>query len=449
MKQIVVIGAGPAGIEAAKTAALAGQDVTLVSDALVGGRAGWHSLLPSKVWLTAADSLGLLAEAEKLGIAVGEPRIERAAVLARIKQVKDSWNHSQKAQLDVAGVKFVPGIAAFRGPNKVDVRDPDGAVVTTLQADAFIVSPGSTPRFPANLKPDGKRVIAPRFASHLADLPHSIVVIGAGPTGCEFAYLFNRVGVHVTWIVDAFGILPQFHPDAGRALGLALVRQGVHMVQGQFADRIERGEDGVAIVLQDEARYEADMAFVAIGRNPDWSRLNLGAAGLKSETGVIAKDGYGRCFENPQIYLVGDADGGWMVANKAFVQARIAARHAANLPTSLYNPNAIVLAAYTEPQAAQVGQVREVEDAKRVRVGFHTALKAHLLPDGDGFVELVYRGADKKVLGATAVGPHAADVLAPVALAISVGANVDNLAEIYSAHPTLSELAFIAARAAG
>ena len=96
-----------------------------------------------------------------------------------------------------------------------------------LEADAFIIASGSVPSFPLNLKPDGITVIAPRFASHLSKLPQSMIVVGAGPTGCESVYLFNRLGVDVTWIVDQFGNLPQMNQELGRTLGNALVRQGV------------------------------------------------------------------------------------------------------------------------------------------------------------------------------------------------------------------------------
>lgn len=446
MKHIIVIGGGPAGIEAARTAAKIGQKVTIITDAPLGGRAGWHSLLPSKVWLTAADTLGLLADVHALGLEPLNPVINRQQVLTRIKQVKGVWNQSQKAELTALGVEIVTGLASFASEDSIDVHDADGNLMQTLTADAFIVTTGSVPRFPPNLKPDGRRVIAPRFASHLKDLPKSMVVIGAGPTGCEFAYLFNRGGVDVTWIVDDLGVLPQMYPDAGKALGLALVRQGVRMVQGQFADRIERGEDGITAVLQDGSRYAADMAFVAIGRMPDWGRLNLAAAGLHPENGRIELDGYGRCQSNHKIYLAGDVDGGWMVANKAMTQARIAALHASDGKTKPFNPNKVVLAIYTEPQVAQVGVVNGVEKMGRVRVPFSAALKAHLLPDGEGFMELTYRESDRRLLGGLAVGPHAADLLTAVALALHLKADIDALADIFPAHPTLTELLFIAAR---
>jgi pyruvate/2-oxoglutarate dehydrogenase complex dihydrolipoamide dehydrogenase (E3) component len=449
-RYIVVIGGGPAGIEAARAAAAAGGHVTLVSDEPVGGRAGWHSLLPSKVWLTAADTFGLLTEAPSLGIAVdGTIRADPSAIVDRIRAVKEAWAGQQVADLKALGVELVAGVGSFEAADRVAVADGDGDVLTRLQADAVIVAAGSVPRFPPEMKPDGQRILAPRFASHLASLPPDIVVVGGGATGSEFTYLFNRLGVKVTWIVAEQGVLPKFAPSAGPFLAEALVRRGVRLVQGQMAARIEREPDGVTLITTDGARYSASTAFVAIGRLPDLSRLNLGAAGLRpGPGGGLQPDSFGRTAV-PTIYAVGDASGMPMLANRATAQAWIAGRHAAGATTSPFRPETVIHAIYTEPQVAQVG-VLDANGAavEIVRLPFTSSLKAHLLPEGDGFLELAYNVSDRRVMGSVAVGPHAADVLTPVALAIQMELSLDDLARMYAAHPTLSELAFMVARLA-
>jgi pyruvate/2-oxoglutarate dehydrogenase complex dihydrolipoamide dehydrogenase (E3) component len=449
-RYIVVIGGGPAGIEAARAAALAGGHVTLVSDGPVGGRAGWHSLLPSKVWLTAADTLGLLSEAPSLGVAVdGTIQADPLAIVDRIRAVKEAWTAQQAAGLKALGVELVSGVGSFEAADRVTVADGDGDVLTRLQADAVIVAAGSVPRFPPEMKPDGQRVLAPRFASRLDSLPPDIVVVGGGATGSEFTYLFNRLGVKVTWIVTEQGVLPMFAPSAGSFLAEALVRRGVRLVQGQMATRIEREPGGVTVITTDDARYSASTAFVAIGRLPDLSRLNLGAAGLRpGPGGGLQPDSFGRTAV-PTIYAVGDASGMPMLANRATAQAWIAGRHAAGATTSPFRPETVIHAIYTEPQVAQVGVLDPNGGAAEiVRLPFTSSLKAHLLPEGDGFIELAYNVSDRRVMGSVAVGPHAADVLASVALAIQMELSLDDLATMYAAHPTLSELAFMVARLA-
>jgi pyruvate/2-oxoglutarate dehydrogenase complex dihydrolipoamide dehydrogenase (E3) component len=444
---IIVIGAGPAGIEAAKAAALAGGQVALVSEEAVGGRAGWHSLLPSKVWLTAADMVGLLSEAPVMAEAGLNSYIPpAAAIVNQIRAVKENWNRLQRQALEAVGVEILPGLANFESIGRVAIQDADGQVLQRRQAEAVIVASGSVPFFLPNLRPDGKRVLAPRFASHLDPLPEDIVVVGAGATGCEFTYFFNRLGVKVTWIIDQNGVLPAFVPEAGLFLANILAARGVHLVRDQVAERVERGGDGVIVVTSDGQRYPADMAFVAIGRKPDLGRLNLEALGLQVTPGQApATDGYGRTGV-PGLYLVGDAAGAPMVANRAMAQARVAGRHAAGAQTPPFRPETVIRAIYSEPQVAQVGTAQG-EGVHTLRLPFRQGLKANLLAGDAGFLTLAYND-DRRLLGGVAAGPDAADVLAPVAMAIYLNASLDDLAAVYSAHPTISELAFMAARLA-
>jgi dihydrolipoamide dehydrogenase len=446
-KDIVVIGGGPAGVEAALEAEKSGANVTVISDSPIGGRAGWHSLLPSKVWLSAADFIGTLDGPYKItGIPI-DGTLSPTILVDRIAQVKRNWNQALASALQDRGVEVMMGTASFRDERKIQVRDETDEVIRILEADACIVAAGSVPIFPPGLKPDGRQVIAPRFASKLDTLPKSIIVVGAGPTGCESAYMFNRFGVEVIWVVDQFGILPQMHPDLGLQLGMALVRQGVRMVQGQMVEQLERGEE-VTAVLTDGARVSAEMVFVAIGRMPDWNRLNLPAAGLKPNAlGQLQIDEFGR-VENRAIYFVGDVAGGPLIANKAMAQARIAGRHAAGEMVRGYDPLIVAQVTYTDPQAAQIGEVGQTENLRSTRVPFSSALKTHLIGAPEGFIELFYGADDNQVKGAAAVGPHAADVLTPVSVALQLKATLSQLAEIYAPHPTLGELAFIAARSA-
>jgi dihydrolipoamide dehydrogenase len=436
-QQIIIIGGGPGGIEAALTAARAGRPVTLISDGPVGGRAGWHSLLPSKAWLAAAEAAPHS----------GAPA-DIAALLERVTAVKRTWNNQSAAALAAAGVRVEQGQAVFLAPDQIALRDRDGEQQATYSGATVIAAPGSVPVFPPELRPDGRSVLAPRFLSKLDRLPATMLVIGAGATGCEAAYLFNALGVQVTWIIDQYGVLPGMHPDAGAFLAGALARQGVHQVAGQQVARLEREEGRVTAVLADDARYEAQMAFVATGRAPDVAGLNLAAAGLAAElNGRFPLTPFGQT-SNPRLYLIGDADGGWMIANKAMNQGRIAALHAAGQPTAPYDPGLIIQPVYSEPGVAQVGHVGPSGALAEARIATGAALKAHLLPAAPGFLTLTYTPEDGLLRGALAAGPHAAETLAPVVVALKLGARLDDLAALYGAHPTLSELAFLAARAA-
>ncbi|MCA9926907.1 MAG: NAD(P)/FAD-dependent oxidoreductase [Anaerolineales bacterium] len=442
-KRIIIIGGGPAGIEAAKGAARHGADVTIVSNAPIGGRAGWHSLLPSKVWLTVAETLGYFHEADAVGI-VDVPVVspEPETVLARLHQIKEAWNAQQQQELADLGVSIVSGTAVFAAPERLELHDKDGSVTGEMTADAFIVTSGSVPIFPPNMKPNGKGIIAPRFAGALRVLPKSMVVVGGGATGSEYAYLFNRLGLEVTWVVDHQGILPEFDAEVAPFLQKALEKQGIRIVAGQMASEIEDQGDRVVVTLVDSTKIKADMAFLAIGRRPDVSDLNLAATGLTVVNGTVPVDEYGRSARD-HIYFAGDVTGAPMIANRAMAQAWTAGRHAAGDDVSGFQLNTMIGAVYTEPQVAQIGRL----DSTTVQVPYAAGLKGHLLPES-GFVKLGYDSENGRLTGGVAVGHHAADLLAPLVVAMKAEMNIYDLGMLYSAHPSLSELLFIAARLA-
>ena len=430
-KNVLVIGGGPAGIEAAREAARLGLQVTMVSDGPVGGRAGWHSLLPSKVWLAAAEE----AQARSSVVAAED-------IVARVAAVKAEWNGRERASLEVLGVKVQQGTAVFTTTGEIAVLDQAGERTGTFSDLPVIVATGSVPVFPPGLKPDGRRVLAPRFLSHLQTLPATMLVVGAGATGCEAAYLFNALGVKVTWIVDQYGILPGFQANAGEALGAALAGQGVQIVRGRMVDALEREEEKVTAVLTDGSRLEAEMAFVAVGRRPDLENMNLWAAGV--EAGGTAVDRFGRT-EAPGVYVVGDAGGGVMTANKAMAQGRVAARHIAGVAVNPFEQEMLVQPVYTVPQVAQVGDLADAGELAVTRVSYEKSLKSFLGEESKGFLDLYYE-EDGRVRGAVAVGAHAADAAAPVAVALKMEAHLSDLAALFAAYPSFSELSFAAAR---
>jgi pyruvate/2-oxoglutarate dehydrogenase complex dihydrolipoamide dehydrogenase (E3) component len=447
-RRIVVVGGGPAGIEAAAAASRVGAQVTLVSEGPLGGRAGWDSLIPSKVWIATADLLGELLTVDAHGVAgIPDPSLDTAAVLARVHQIAQTWSAQEARRLAALGVTTLTGVAAFVDPTTLNVEGGEEQAPLTLSADAVVLASGSVPRFPPMMRPDGKQVLAPRFMRSLERLPPDMLVIGGGVTGSEFVSLFSRLGVRVTWLVGPSGILPSFAPAAGQSLASALEHHGVTLCRGARTERVECGAEGVVAVTTDGTEYRAAMAFLAVGRTPDLARLELAAAGLSSDAhGRLAVDGYGRTAV-PHIYAVGDAAGEPMLANRAMAQAWIAGRAAGGASVAPYRPETLIHAVYSAPEVAQVGQVVGPPEAiKTLRVPFAAGLKAHLMDATAGWIELAYDPASRRIRGALAVGSHASDVLAPLALAIQLEATLEQLAAVFGAQPALSELAFIAAR---
>lgn len=447
-RHIVIIGGGPAGIEAARAAASAGSLVTLIYKGPFGGRASWNSLLSSKAWLTNSEIFYLLRMAPQLKYDHEESAATHAATaFDRIHKIMRQWIGRQSQLLHGLDVQLLAGVAQLIDPHTVRATHPELPQPTTLHADAIIIATGSIPRCPEGMRPDGKLIIAPRIASRLEGIPASVLVIGGGVTASEFAHLFNLLGSSVTWLIDTQGVLPGFPRAASRAIIDVLTNRGVKIIENQPVPHLDCEDRQVTALLADGTRVSAAIAFLAVGRKPDFRHLNLAAVGLQAnERGEVAVDGYGRTAI-PSIYMVGDAAGEPMLANRATAQAWIAGRHAAGRPSAPFRAETVVHAVYSDPQIAMVGTI-DVSDPVMIRIQlpFTATLKTYLQNEEHGMIELIYHQQTRCILGGVAIGPQAAEVLAPVALAIQAGATIEDLAATAGAHPTFSELAFLAAR---
>ena len=445
-KSIVVIGGGPAGVEAASTAAPFAAAVTIVSDRPVGA---WHQLLPSRVWLAAVDNLhatlGPLVSATR-----GLPDRSQFA-LAEVHEHSDriarQWSTQQARKLQNLGVRTVLGKASFQSPTRLSITNaPDEEM--TVEADAFIVAAGSTPFAPSTpLAPDGRRVFSPGTAHEMSHLPASVIVIGDGPTGFEFVHIFSALNIEVTWLVLPGGPSCAIAPDADPFLVDMLRRRGVQIQPGEPVAELKRYPDHVAAVKPDGSRYEAEMAFVTIGNRPNVAPLNLEAAGVQVDArGSVRSDGYGKT-NIEGIYVAGDARQA-RAGSVSMAHARIAALHATGQETEPYDETCMVIPFLSNPQVAQVGVLSAADDSiQSVEEAMQSGLKTHISGHTEGFMKLAWN-RNRQVVGGLAVGYQAADALAPVAVAIKTGATIDALASLYGPHPSISELPFMAARAA-
>ncbi len=444
-KRIVVIGGGPAGVEAASTAALYTDAVTIVSDRPVGV---WHQLLPSRVWLAAVDnlyaSLGPFASATEEF--PDKSRFALAEVHAHADRIANQWRAQQARRLQDLGVRIIKGTASFQSPSRLMIANSsDGEM--TVEADAFIVAAGSTPYVPPPLAPDANRVFSPATAHQMPHLPASMIVIGDGPTGFEFVHIFSALNIDVTWLVLPGGPSCAIAPEAGAFLVDMLLQRGVQIRPGEPVAELKRSRDSVVTVMPDGSRHEAEMAFVTIGNRPNVAPLNLAAAGVQVDArGSVRADGYGQT-NSEGIYVAGDARQ-LRAGSVSMAHARVAALHAAGQEAEPYDETCMVIPFLSNPQVAQVGILSAADDSVQcVEVAMATGLKSHISGHTEGFIRLAWN-RNRQVVGGLAVGHQAADALAPVAVAIKTEATIETLASLYGPHPAISELPFMAARAA-
>lgn len=448
-KKVVVIGAGPAGIEAAREAARGGAVVSIVTDAHPGGRATAASLLPSKAFLHAAE-----LRAQRGEKALAKPA-EIQAIVHDVDRLAAVETDRQKRILDDAGVRFVQGVARFVSAREIEVTR-EGKEPKRLPFDAAIVCAGSEPRFPPGLfgeakGPDGQRIFAPRHLRTLRDVPKTLLVVGGGATGAEVVCAMQRFGVEVSWLLDELGVLPELDRDVADSLADVLFERGVKLVHQKKVLSVEPGPGGVLAKLDGGRTYGAERAFVAVGRRADVSRLDLAAAGLAPDerTGGLRIDAHGRTSV-PGIWAAGDVLGEAAIASAAAAEGWTAARDALGLEVPPLDRRALVRAVYTSPEIATIGASAEeaatTGEPFRIRTAsFAESLRGAL--EGVGFdrhqkgtLRVLVASETDAILGASAIGPRASEVLAPVGIAMRLGIPAQKLATVFLASPTLGEL---------
>ncbi len=448
--KVVVIGGGPAGVTAAVEAARTGAGVTLVSEGPIGGRATHASFVPSKVLLHAAEARR--ARGEK-GLA---SPAELAAIRGQTEEIAKARGDRMKNALADAGARIVEGVARFATAASIEVGG------RTLPFDAAIVAAGSEPRFPTDFfgaagKPDGHHVFAPRHVRAMIDLPKSVLVVGGGATGAEHAHAFLSLGVEVTWLLDDLGILPRFDRELADSLGDVLMERGVKIVHGKrVLSVVHDPKQGTLASLDGGRTYAAERAFVAVGRRADTARLGLAEIGIETRAdGTVPVDAFGRTAV-ASIYAVGDATEGAQTAPRAEASGWTAARHATKQKIDALRNETFVEAVYTTPEIARVGLSPREALARGVEVDLRThdfggSLRATFDgvgtdPHARGVLRVVCESDGGRILGAAAIGPHAAEVLGPIAVAMRLGGSARDLAHVFLASPTYAEIATSALR---
>lgn len=457
---VLVLGGGPAGTTAAISAARSGRSVTLVTDGHIGGRTMHASLVPSKALLHLAS---LRAARGDKALLTPDEVVQFGEDVERL--VSHQAARTAERLID-SGVRVIAATARFASEDSVEVTH--GVERDTITFDRAIIATGSNPHFPEKffgeqVGPDGDAIFAPRHVRWLRSLPETLLVVGGGVTGAEACSAFLDLGVRVTWVMDDVGMLRHFDRELASSLGDVLMERGAKLVHGKRVTSVTRSphadapkDERVLATLDGGRTYAAERAFVAIGRRPDVARLRPEQARveLDPKRGGVVVDGFGRS-SNPRVYAAGDAAGAPFTANKASAEAWIAGRHATDQPTEARHPEAYVEAVFTRPELARVG-VSPEEAMRRalpfeVRVAsYESSVRGVLAGAGfdhhaRGTVKVVL-DVEGRVLGATAIGPGASEVLAPLAVAIHLGARADALTTLFLAEPSLTSLALEALR---
>ena len=443
--RFVVIGGGPAGNQAATTAARLGAEVTLIERDVVGGAAHLWDCIPSKAMIATGGAMTEMRRAAGMGLAAVDAAPDFEALRTRIAGIEQRLESSVTGLLQSQGVRLLQGTGRLLDPHTIEVTAADGTT-TQVEADTIVLSTGSRPRIPDWAPIDGQRVLTTRDAYPPPVLPEHLVVIGSGVTGVEFVHMFSAFGAGVTLIVSRQQVLPQKDPEVAAVLEDDFIRRGVKLFKGARAEGIDVTDDAIAVRCDDGRVAKGSHVLLCIGSMPNSEGLGLEDAGVELDGGYVVVDH--NCKSSvPNIYAAGDLSGKLPLSSVASMQGRKIAEHALGLhagPHRHIDYEKAASAIFTDPEIADVGlaEVDAFAIGRKVRVTkvpFSMSAKALINDDSRGFVKIVSDPATGVVLGGSIVGQHAAELISVIAVAVTAGLKVSDLAESIFVHPALAE----------
>ena len=429
---LAVIGAGAAGLIAARFASKLGARVLLIEKDRIGGDCTWTGCVPSKSLIRAAKTAHEIRTATRFGITAPACTVNMRDVRNYVqRRVQEIYEPTSPDALSREGIDVALGPASFEDAHTLRVADRH------VSARAFLLCTGARPVVPdiPGLTSVAYRTYHDIF--NLDQLPASLAIIGGGPLGVELAQAFQRLGAAVT--IVATRLLPHDDPDAARVIGRVFEREGIRVVRGRAIS--VRPDGGAGVVSTDVGSdVPADALLVAVGRQPNIDGLGLDRAGIvHSPRGIVVDD---RLRTNvPHIYAAGDVLGGEQFSHIAGWQAFEATRNALLPGSASGRPNPMAWVTFTDPEVAQVGLT---EAAARERHGDRVVVKQWDLPridrakcddDEDGFVKLVCDN-EGMILGATIVAARAGELSGEISLAVAHGLTVGDVSTAVHAYPT-------------
>ncbi|MGE5571674.1 MAG: dihydrolipoyl dehydrogenase [Clostridia bacterium] len=443
---VVVVGGGPGGYVAAIRAAQLGRSVCLVEKDQLGGTCLNRGCIPTKALVASTQALEMARRLAEYGVEAGgdgEIRARFDKMVARKNQVVARLRAGVSFLLKKNKVNVIAGTGRIVGPGRVQVETGGTEGPAEVRARDIIIATGSRPVVFPTFGYDGRTVTTSDEALDFQDVPESLLIVGGGVVGCEFAFIFSSLGSKVTVVDIMPSILPMEDPDAAAAVAASLKKRGVAVRTGVKIERIvaERGE--AVATLDTGERLTASRALLSVGRKPNSEGIGLEHVGVQvgKRNEVVVNDGM--ATNVPGIYAIGDVVGKVMLAHVASAQGIVAAHNIAGGDRRM-SYGAVPSAIFTSPEVASVGlnERQAKEEGFDVRVGkfpFSASGKALAMGEAEGFVKIVADGGTDRILGIHIVGPHATELIAEPTAAVRMKMTVGEFARTIHAHPTLAE----------
>ena len=452
---VLIIGSGPGGYVAAIRAAQLGKNVGIVERESLGGICLNWGCIPTKALLKSARVYDYFKHSEDFGIKIeGSVKPDFQAIIARSRQVADSMSKGVQFLLKKNKVTVIEGQGRLLSPGKIEVtgNDKDSSII---EAENIILATGARSKELPNIKQDGKKVIGYREAMNLPDLPGSMIVIGSGAIGSEFAGFYNSMGTEVTLIEFLPAIVPLEDEEVSKQLERSFKKAGINVLTGSSAEQIDTGGDKCKVKIKTpkgELDLEADIVLSAVGITPNIENIGLEESGVLVENGRIKVDEYYRTNING-IYAIGDIIQGPALAHVASAEGICCVEKIAGLNPLPVDYSSVPGCTYTNPEIASMGMTEKAatEAGYTVRIGkfpYSASGKARTSGDREGFVKLVFDAQYGELLGAHLIGDGVTELIAELVIARKLESTGHEIIKSIHPHPTMSEAVMEAAAAA-
>ena len=450
-KHLAILGAGPGGYVAAIRAAQLGARVTVIENQALGGVCLNCGCIPSKALLSVVELGDKAKKAKEVGLLLNGPiTYDPAAMVARKNKVVSTLVKGIATLFKTWNIDHVEGTGALLDAGTIRVAKQDGSDVQ-VTADGVMIATGSSwpnlPLFPI----DGTRIITSKQALDLADIPASLLIVGGGVEGCEFASLYSGLGTQVTLVELLPRLLPLEDEEISQMTERELKKRGVDVRTGITVDSIVKQSDRVTAHLRDGLSLNVEQVLVSVGRGFNSRGIGLEKVGVQvgARGEIVVND---RMETNvPGVYAIGDVVGKAMLAHVASAQGKVAAENFLGRPRSI-NYEVIPTGIFTLPEIGRVGLTeqeargrcltagKDPQQALRIgRFRYGGLGKAQATGDIQGMVKVIAEADTDRILGVHILGAHATDLIHEAALAMQVGATASRVADMIHAHPTFAE----------
>lgn len=451
---LVVIGSGPGGYVAAIRATQLGLKTICIEKAELGGICLNWGCIPTKALLKSAEMIHHIKESANFGIKVNDYSFDVKDIVTRSRKVADKMSKGVQFLFKKNKIQTILGHGTIKNANSVEVVDKDGTPTDTIQTKYIMIATGARPRMFSGIEVDRKAIITSREAMTLDTKPDSLIVMGAGAIGVEFAYYYSSLGTKVTIIEMMDRLLPIEDEEISKELLKYYKKYGIEVLTNTKVVSAKVVDGKAEVTIQDKEGKEksltSDIALNAIGIQANIENIGLENVGIELEKNFIKINKHMQT-NIPNIYAIGDVAGAPWLAHKASAEGIEAAEHIAGHNVQGIDYNNIPGCTYCIPQVASVGltEAKAKELGYELKIGkfpFAASGKATAIGDNSGFVKVILDAKYGEVLGVHMIGPDVTELIAEAGLARSIGATGKSIIKTIHAHPTLSE-AFMEAMA--